>query len=135
MRLPPNWSGPPALYPILSTPCGVPPNQGARTSEQPAFLMFPRAMIAATVLATLAFATPAAAAPTLEPLKPCYVSAGPAGTRGEGAPLLGGPGGARARGRHAARRGLHAAGRDRRLHRRRGRHQRPGGRGRRRPGD
>jgi hypothetical protein len=48
-----------------------------------------RAMIAATALATLALAAPAVAAPTLEPLKPCYVSAGEEDADREGILLRG----------------------------------------------
>jgi hypothetical protein len=51
--------------------------------------MFPRAMITTTVLAMLVLAAPAAAAPSLEPLKPCYVSAGEAETEREGVVLRG----------------------------------------------
>jgi hypothetical protein len=51
------------LYPILSAPCGVP--SSVRVLPLAALLV-------------LAAATPAWAAPTLDPLKPCYVSDGTA---------------------------------------------------------
>jgi hypothetical protein len=57
------YVGMPRLYPILSALCGVP--CGVR-------------LLAATALLVLALAAPAAAAPTMDPLKPCYATDGDA---------------------------------------------------------
>jgi hypothetical protein len=75
MRLLPRLAGH-AFYPILSGTCGVVVAMTIR-------------LLALTALATGLLAAPAAAAPELQPLKPCYVSAGEAEERREGVVLRG----------------------------------------------
>jgi hypothetical protein len=66
----------PAFYPILCRRCGVLPGVTVR-------------ILAATALILGILAAPAAAAVTLDPLKPCYVSAGAGDDRREGVDLHG----------------------------------------------
>ena len=62
------YVGMPRLYPILSEPCGV---------------LAPVRLLVATGTLLLTLAAPAAAAPTMDPLKPCYVAAGEASNQRE----------------------------------------------------
>jgi len=62
------YVGMPRLYPILSAPCGV---------------LAAVRLFAATTTLVLALAAPAAAAPTMDDLKPCYVAAGEASNQRE----------------------------------------------------